>query len=169
MTIQTFVAWPTNRLVSSSQRAAALAARAILGLTACGSDLTSAGELAGGAEPGSSAGASGWPAPRGSFSLRAQRPGQRHQRSHRQLQRRMRRQGTIEYKLTGSGAGIKSFYNGLVDFAGSDSYSRPSRPTVSSKLTKLRNAARTTRPGTCQWWSDRSRSHITLRASTNSC
>ena len=28
---------------------------------------------------------------------------------------------TIEYNPTGSGAGIKSFYNGLVDFAGSDS------------------------------------------------
>ncbi|MBM7798348.1 phosphate transport system substrate-binding protein [Microlunatus panaciterrae] len=28
---------------------------------------------------------------------------------------------TIEYNGTGSGAGIKSFYNGLVDFAGSDS------------------------------------------------
>ena len=30
-------------------------------------------------------------------------------------------QATIEYNPTGSGAGIKSFYNGLVDFAGSDS------------------------------------------------
>ena len=111
-----------NRLVSSrASKLAALAALATLSLAACGSDPTSASEPAG-AEPGSSANASGLGCPAGKLSAEG---------SSAQANAiaeviagynaECGDKATIEYNPTGSGAGIKSFYNGLVDFAGSDS------------------------------------------------
>ena len=47
--------------------------------------------------------------------------------------------------------------------------SRPRQLTASSRPTRPRNAARTTRPGTCRWWSARSPSPTTSTASTSSC
>jgi phosphate transport system substrate-binding protein len=99
----------------------ALAALATLSLTACGSDPTSAGESAGG-EPGSSANASGLACPAGRLSAEgssAQANGINEVIAS--YNGECGDKATIEYNPTGSGAGIKSFYNGLVDFAGSDS------------------------------------------------
>jgi phosphate transport system substrate-binding protein len=111
-----------NRLVSSrASKLAALAALATLSLAACGSDPTSASEPAG-AEPGSSAGASGLGCPAGKLSAEgssAQANAIAEVISDYNAQ--CGDKATIEYNPTGSGAGIKSFYNGLVDFAGSDS------------------------------------------------
>ena len=50
-----------------------------------------------------------------------QRPERRHHRTIAAYGGQCGDAATIEYNPTGSGAGIKSFYNGLVDFAGSDS------------------------------------------------
>ncbi len=123
MTTQTFAARPTNRLLSSrATKLAALAAMAILGLTACGSDPTSAGEPAGGAEPGSSAGASGLACPEGKLSVEgSSAQANAITEAIANYNAECGDKATIEYNPTGSGAGIKSFYNGLVDFAGSDS------------------------------------------------
>jgi phosphate transport system substrate-binding protein len=110
------------RIVSSrAVQLAALAAPATLSLTACGSDPTSAGE-SGGAEPGSSANASGLACPAGKLSAEgssAQANGINEIIAAYNAE--CGDKATIEYNPTGSGAGIKSFYNGLVDFAGSDS------------------------------------------------
>ena len=111
-----------NRLVSSrATQLAALAALATLSLTACGSDPTSASEPAG-AEPGSSAGASGLACPAGKLSAEGS-SAQANAITEviADYNAQCGDKATIEYNPTGSGAGIKSFYNGLVDFAGSDS------------------------------------------------
>jgi phosphate transport system substrate-binding protein len=120
-----------NRLVSSQaslgrvrSRAtglAALAALATLSLAACGSDPTSAGAT-GGAEPGSSANASGLACPAGKLSAEGS-SAQANAITEviADYNAECGDKATIEYNPTGSGAGIKSFYNGLVDFAGSDS------------------------------------------------
>ena len=76
---------------------------------------------------------------------------------------------TIEYNPTGSGAGIKSFYNGLVDFAGSDSVLKTESSDGVVEADKARNAVRTTRLGTCLWWLARSPSRTTSMASTSWC
>jgi phosphate transport system substrate-binding protein len=112
-----------NRLVSSrATQLAALAALATLSLTACGSDPTSAGEPAGGAEPGSSANASGLACPEGRLSAEgSSAQANAINEVIVNYNAACGDQATIEYNPTGSGAGIKSFYNGLVDFAGSDS------------------------------------------------
>jgi phosphate transport system substrate-binding protein len=112
-----------NRLVSSrAAQLAALAALATLSLTACGSDPTSAGEPAGGAEPGSSANASGLACPEGRLSAEgSSAQANAINEVIANYNAACGDQATIEYNPTGSGAGIKSFYNGLVDFAGSDS------------------------------------------------
>jgi phosphate transport system substrate-binding protein len=112
-----------NRLVSSrATQLAALAALATLSLTACGSDPTSAGEPAGGAEPGSSANASGLACPEGRLSAEgSSAQANAINEVIANYNAACGDQATIEYNPTGSGAGIKSFYNGLVDFAGSDS------------------------------------------------
>ena len=112
-----------NRLVSSrATQLAALAALATLSLTACGSDPTSAGESAGGAEPGSSANASGLACPEGRLSAEgSSAQANAINEVIANYNAACGDQATIEYNPTGSGAGIKSFYNGLVDFAGSDS------------------------------------------------
>ena len=113
----------TNRLVSSrATKLAALAALATLSLTACGSDPTSAGEPAGGAEPGSSASASGLACPEGKLSAEgSSAQANAITEAIANYNAECGDKATIEYNPTGSGAGIKSFYNGLVDFAGSDS------------------------------------------------
>jgi len=112
-----------NRLVSSrATQLAALAALATLSLTACGSDPTSAGEPAGGAEPGSSANASGLACPEGRLSAEgSSAQANAINEVIVNYNAACGDQATIEYNPTGSGAGIKSFYNGLVDLAGSDS------------------------------------------------
>ncbi len=109
-----------NRLVSSrATRLAALAALATLSLTSCGSDPTSE---PGGAEPGSSADVSGLACPAGRLSAEGS-SAQANAITEviANYNAACGDQATIEYSPTGSGAGIKSFYNGLVDFAGSDS------------------------------------------------
>jgi phosphate transport system substrate-binding protein len=120
-----------NRLVSSrtslrrvwSQLTglAALAALATLSLAACGADPTSASET-GGVEPGSSANASGLACPAGKLSAEGS-SAQANAITEviADYNAECGNKATIEYNPTGSGAGIKSFYNGLVDFAGSDS------------------------------------------------
>ena len=112
-----------NRLISSrASKLAALAALATLSLTACGSDPTSAGQPAGDAEPGSSTNASELACPEGRLSAEgssAQANAINEVIANYNAQ--CGDKATIEYNPTGSGAGIKSFYNGLVDFAGSDS------------------------------------------------
>src|SRR5215211_5673796 len=101
---------------------AALAAVATLGLAACGSDPTSANQQSGGVEPGSSANASGLACPAGKLSAEGS-SAQANAITEVIVDYNAQcgDQATIEYNPTGSGAGIKSFYNGLVDFAGSDS------------------------------------------------
>lgn len=111
-----------DRLVNSrASKFAALAALATLSLTACGSDPTSASEPAG-AEPGSSAGALGLACPAGKISAEGS-SAQANAITEviADYNAQCGDKATIEYNPTGSGAGIKSFYNGLVDFAGSDS------------------------------------------------
>ena len=112
-----------NRLVSSRvTQLAALAALATLSLTACGSDPTSANAQGGGAEPGSSANASGLGCAAGKLSAEGS-SAQANAITEviADYNAECGDKATIEYNPTGSGAGIKSFYNGLVDFAGSDS------------------------------------------------
>jgi phosphate transport system substrate-binding protein len=102
---------------------AALAAMASLSLVACGSD------PAGTAAPGSSSGsgssasnASGLTCPPGSLNAEgSSAQGNAITEAIADYGSACNNASTIEYNPTGSGAGIKSFYNGLVDFAGSDS------------------------------------------------
>jgi phosphate transport system substrate-binding protein len=121
MTTQNHAAPPANRFSSRASKLAALAALAILSLAACGSDPTSATEPAG-AEPGSSANASGLACPAGKLSAEGS-SAQANAIAEVVVDYNAEcgDKATIEYNPTGSGAGIKSFYNGLVDFAGSDS------------------------------------------------
>jgi phosphate transport system substrate-binding protein len=112
-----------NRLVSSrATQLAALAALATISLTACGSDPTTAGEPAGGAEPAGSANESGLACPEGKLSAEgSSAQANAINEAIVNYNAECGDKATIEYNPTGSGAGIKSFYNGLVDFAGSDS------------------------------------------------
>ena len=122
MAKQNYARRPMNRLVSSrAGKFAALAALAAFSLTACGSDPTSASEPAG-AEPGSSANASGLACPAGKISAEGS-SAQANAITEviADYNAECGDKATIEYNPTGSGAGIKSFYNGLVDFAGPDS------------------------------------------------
>jgi phosphate transport system substrate-binding protein len=111
-----------NRLVSSrASQLAALAALATLGLTGCGSDPTTANQPAGD-EPGSNANASGLACPAGKISAEgSSAQANAINEVIAAYNAQCGDKATIEYNPTGSGAGIKSFYNGLVDFAGSDS------------------------------------------------
>jgi phosphate transport system substrate-binding protein len=104
---------------------AALAAMASLSLVACGSD------PAGTAAPGSSSGAgssaaganaSGLTCPTGKLNAEGSTAqGNAITEVIADYQAACNNAATIEYNPTGSGAGVKSFYNKLVDFAGSDS------------------------------------------------
>ncbi|RYZ28770.1 MAG: phosphate ABC transporter substrate-binding protein PstS, partial [Propionibacteriaceae bacterium] len=102
---------------------AALAAMASLSLVACGSD--PAGTAAPGSSAGSSSGsanASGLTCPSGKLSAEGSTAqGNAITEVIADYGTACNNASTIEYNPTGSGAGIKSFYNGLVDFAGSDS------------------------------------------------
>ena len=122
MAKQNYAARPMSRLVSSrAGKFAALAALATLSLTACGSDPTSANEPAG-PEPAGSANASGLTCPEGKLSAEGS-SAQANAITEviADYNAQCGDKATIEYNPTGSGAGIKSFYNGLFDFAGSDS------------------------------------------------
>jgi phosphate transport system substrate-binding protein len=122
MAKQNYARGPMKRLASSrAGKFAALAALATFSLAACGSDPTSASEPAG-AEPGSSANASGLACPAGKISAEGS-SAQANAITEviADYNAECGDKATIEYNPTGSGAGIKSFYNGLVDFAGSDS------------------------------------------------
>jgi phosphate transport system substrate-binding protein len=113
-----------NRLVSSrATQLAALAALATLSLTACGSDPTTAeGEPAPGAEASGGANAAGLACPAGKLSAEgSSAQANAIAEAIANYNAECGDKATIEYNPTGSGAGIKSFYNGLVDFAGSDS------------------------------------------------
>jgi phosphate transport system substrate-binding protein len=102
---------------------AALAAMASLSLVACGSDPGST--AAPGSSSGSAAGsanASGLTCPSGKLNAEgSSAQANAITEAVADYGSACNNASTIEYNPTGSGAGIKSFYNGLVDFAGSDS------------------------------------------------
>jgi phosphate transport system substrate-binding protein len=99
---------------------AALAALATLALAACGSDPGAAGVPARSAS--SSGNASGLACPSGKLSAEgSSAQGNAITEVIADYNSECGDKASIEYNPTGSGAGIKSFYNGLVDFAGSDS------------------------------------------------
>jgi phosphate transport system substrate-binding protein len=108
-----------NRLVTTRfAKVAALVALSTLGLAACGSDPVASGS----AEPSGSTSSSGLACPAGKLtaegsSAQANAISQVIADYYSQCNNK----ATIEYNPTGSGAGIKNFYGGLVDFAGSDS------------------------------------------------
>ncbi len=112
-----------NRLRSSRiTKLAAVLALGTLSLAACGSD--PAGSTSGAPAGGSSsaANASGLTCPSGKLVAEGS-SAQANAISEviANYNSECGDKATIEYNPTGSGAGIKSFYNGLVDFAGSDS------------------------------------------------
>jgi phosphate transport system substrate-binding protein len=110
-----------NSLVASrAGKLAALAALATLALAACGSDPGAASVPDG---SGSSSGnASGLSCPSGKLSAEgSSAQGNAITEVIADYNAECGDKASIEYNPTGSGAGIKSFYNGLVDFAGSDS------------------------------------------------
>jgi phosphate transport system substrate-binding protein len=107
---------------SSSRISAVAAVLAVgtLGLAGCGSDPTSAAAPAG--STSGSGSASGLACPAG--KLNAEGSSAQANAISEVISgygSACSDKATIEYNPTGSGAGIKSFYNGLVDFAGSDS------------------------------------------------
>lgn len=108
-----------------SARVAKLAAVFALGtlsLAACGSDPTSTTQPGSGTSEGGSASASSLACPPGSLNAEgSSAQGNAITEVIAAYNAECGDKATIEYNPTGSGAGIKSFYNGLVDFAGSDS------------------------------------------------
>jgi phosphate transport system substrate-binding protein len=113
-----------NRLAARTASFAVLAALAAFSLVACGSDPTSS------AQPGANAGststeggsASGLSCPEGKLAAEgSSAQGNAITEVIANYNSECGDKASIEYNPTGSGAGIKSFYNGLVDFAGSDS------------------------------------------------
>ena len=113
-----------NRLASRTASFAVLAALATFGLVACGSDPTSSAQP--GANAGSTSGesgnASGLSCPEGKLAAEgSSAQGNAITEVIANYNAECGDKASIEYNPTGSGAGIKSFYNGLVDFAGSDS------------------------------------------------
>jgi phosphate transport system substrate-binding protein len=113
-------------LTSRVTRLAAVLALGTLSLAACGSDPAPAnpgsGTSAGASTSASSGGAAGLACPAGSLNAEGS-SAQANAISEviTGYNSECGDKATIEYNPTGSGAGIKSFYNGLVDFAGSDS------------------------------------------------
>lgn len=116
-----------NRFVRTRfPQVAALVAIGTLGLAACGSDPAPAGSTSaapsGSASSSSSGNASGLTCPAGKLSAEGSSA------QNNAITEIISSYGgecgdkaTIEYNPTGSGAGIKNFNGGLVDFAGSDS------------------------------------------------
>jgi len=111
-------------LVSRIASVAGIVALSSLSLAACGSDPAPTGNAApaasGGAE--STESASGLACPAGKLAAEGS-SAQNNAISEviANYNAECGDKATIEYNPTGSGAGIKSFYNGLADFAGSDS------------------------------------------------
>ena len=108
-------------LTSRASLAVAAAALATISLAACGSDPPTSA-TGSSSEGGSTSSASGLACPAGKLSAEGSSA------QNDAITETIASYGaecgdkaTIEYNPTGSGAGIKSFYNGLVDFAGSDS------------------------------------------------
>lgn len=116
-----------NRLAMPRLAAiAAVLAVGSLGLAACGSDPAPAGSAAPSAAPGSSASGSGSASGPTCAAGKLNAEGSSAQANAiteviAGYNSECSDKATIEYNPTGSGAGIKSFYRGLVDFAGSDS------------------------------------------------
>jgi phosphate transport system substrate-binding protein len=113
-----------NRLLAPrAAKLAAVAALVTLTLAACGSDPVAAGGDASAAPSASGTGsASGSECPSGKLSAEgSSAQGNAITEVISAYSSKCSDAATIEYNPTGSGAGIKSFYNGLVDFAGSDS------------------------------------------------
>lgn len=112
---------------SSSRIAAAALALGSLGLAACGSDPTGTAGTAAPAGSSSSsasgsAGGTGPTCPSGELNAEgSSAQGNAIAEVIANYGSACSNASTIEYNPSGSGAGIKSFYNGLVDFAGSDS------------------------------------------------
>jgi phosphate transport system substrate-binding protein len=93
-----------------------------LSLAACGSDPAPAGSAAPAGAGSSSSSASGLTCPPGSLNAEgSSAQGNAISEVIAGYNSECGDKATIEYNPSGSGAGIKSFYNGLVDFAGSDS------------------------------------------------
>ncbi|MGI3784377.1 MAG: phosphate ABC transporter substrate-binding protein PstS [Janthinobacterium lividum] len=111
----------------SSRRArnttfAALAALASLSLVACGSDPAGTPAPAASGSGSGSADASGVTCPSGKLNAEGSTAqGNAITEVIADYEAACNNASTIEYNPTGSGAGIMSFYNNLVDFAGSDS------------------------------------------------
>jgi phosphate transport system substrate-binding protein len=109
----------------ASSRVAQLAAVLALGtlsLAACGSDPGAAADSGSGTSGSGDTSAAGLACPAGSLNVEGS-SAQANAISEviSSYNSSCEDKATIEYNPTGSGAGIKSFYNGLVDFAGSDS------------------------------------------------
>jgi phosphate transport system substrate-binding protein len=112
-----------NFTTSRAAKLAAVLALGTLSFAACGSDPGASGSPAG-ASGGSSSGgsASGLACPAGSLNAEgSSAQGNAITEVIAGYNAECGDKATIEYNPSGSGAGIKSFYNGLVDFAGSDS------------------------------------------------
>ncbi len=110
----------TNRLVAGRLAAAsAVVSLAAFGLAACGSDPTT---TAPSADASGSSAAAGLACPSGKLTAEGS-TAQANAMSEviAGYGDACGNKSTIEYNPTGSGAGIKQFYGGLVDFAGSDS------------------------------------------------
>ena len=124
MTRQPLAARPTKTWASRASKVASFAALATLSLAACGSDPGTAGTptTAGSGSASSSANASGLTCAPGKLSAEGS-SAQANAITEviSSYNSECGDKATIEYNPTGSGAGVKSFYNGLVDFAGSDS------------------------------------------------
>jgi phosphate transport system substrate-binding protein len=108
-----------RRATSRLAKIAAVLTIGTFGLAACGSDPVPAGSSTSGAQSSS---ASGLACPAGKLTAEGS-SAQANAISEviAGYNAECGDQATIEYNPTGSGAGIKAFYNGLVDFAGSDS------------------------------------------------
>jgi phosphate transport system substrate-binding protein len=111
----------TNRLVAARIAAAsAVISLAAFGLTACGSDPTSA--TTSGGDATGSASAAGLACPPGKLTGEGSTAqGNAITQVISEYGDACDNKATIEYNPTGSGAGIKQFYGNQVDFAGSDS------------------------------------------------
>jgi phosphate transport system substrate-binding protein len=112
-----------NFTTSRAAKLAAVFALGTLSFAACGSDPSPAGSPSGASGGTSSAGnASGLACPAGSLNAEgSSAQGNAITEVIAGYNSECGDKATIEYNPSGSGAGIKSFYNGLVDFAGSDS------------------------------------------------
>ena len=113
----------TNRNARIAKLAAVFAL-GTLSLAACGSDPTTSAQPGSGtsASEGASASSSGLACPAGALSAEgSSAQNDAITETITAYNAECGDKATIEYNPTGSGAGIKSFYNGLVDFAGSDS------------------------------------------------